>query len=115
MASVVITGCNRGVGAGIADVLLAAGLRVVGWNRTPAAPRDGLSEVPCDVRRPDDVAAAARHLPDDLAAVVANAGIRRFGPIDALPLADWKDSVDANLGGVFYLARATLPLLRKAR
>jgi NAD(P)-dependent dehydrogenase (short-subunit alcohol dehydrogenase family) len=116
MSAIVITGCNRGVGAGIADVLLAAGRRVLGWNRTPSGRSGhGFTETPCDVRSPEDVARAARRLPDDLAAVVANAGIRRFGAIDTLPLEDWKDSVDANLSGVFYLARATLPLLKKNR
>jgi NAD(P)-dependent dehydrogenase (short-subunit alcohol dehydrogenase family) len=116
MARTVITGCNRGIGAGVADVLLDAGHHVIGWNRTPAARRhDRFQEVACDVRRPEDVAAAARSLPDGLDVVVANAGIRRFAAIDALPLEDWKDSVDANLSGVFYLARATLPLLRKTR
>jgi NADP-dependent 3-hydroxy acid dehydrogenase YdfG len=116
MSSVAITGCNRGIGVGIADVLLAAGLHVIGWNRTPSGRGDpGFTEVSCDVRHPEDVARAARQLPGDVAAVIANAGIRRFGPIDALPLEDWKDSVDANLSGVFYLARETLPLLKKNR
>jgi NAD(P)-dependent dehydrogenase (short-subunit alcohol dehydrogenase family) len=116
MSSIVITGCNRGIGAGIAGVLLAAGEDVIGWNRTPSDCRDEhFTEATCDVRSAKDVARVARQLPDDLAAVIANAGIRRFGDIDTLPLADWMDSVDANLSGVFYLARETLPLLKKNR
>lgn len=116
MASAVITGCGRGVGEGIAAVLHEAGFQVIGWNRTPAArPQAAFTEVACDARSPDDVARAAHGLPGDVTAVVANAGVRRFGEIGALGLQDWKDSVDTNLSGVFYLARETLPLLRKNR
>lgn len=113
MASAVITGCNRGIGEGVATVLHEAGYRVLGWNRTTSgAPGGPHEEVPCDVRNPDDVARAARDLPDDLAVVVANAGIRRFAGVDALAVRDWQDSVDTNLSGVFYLARAALVRLR---
>ena len=112
MASVIITGTNRGTGAGIAEVLREAGYHVVGWDRTVAA---GSDTVKCDVRDPDQVGRAAAQLPPDLGAVVANAGIRRFGAVDDLPLTDWRDSVDTNLSGVYYLARATLPLLRANR
>jgi NADP-dependent 3-hydroxy acid dehydrogenase YdfG len=48
-----------------------------------------------------------------LTAVVANAGIRRFGTIEQLPLEDWQASVRTNLDGVFYLARATLSRLAR--
>jgi NAD(P)-dependent dehydrogenase (short-subunit alcohol dehydrogenase family) len=116
MASAVITGCNRGIGEGIAAVLHEAGLGVLGFNRSVAArPGGRYTEVSCDVRNPDSVERAARELPGDLQVVVANAGIRRFGDVDALSLSDWHDSLDTNLNGVFYLARATLPRLRANR
>src|SRR5262249_41375440 len=71
MASAIITGSNRGTGAGIAQVLRAAGYRVVGWDRTAAPESD---TVACDVRDPDQVGRAAQGLPPDLSVVVANAG-----------------------------------------
>jgi NAD(P)-dependent dehydrogenase (short-subunit alcohol dehydrogenase family) len=114
--SIAITGCNRGTGEGIARVLHQAGFRVIGLNRSPPAePVTPFLHVSCDIRNPDDVARAAQQLPDDLTAVVANAGIRRFAEVESLSLQDWKDSVDTNLNGVFYLARATVPLLKKTR
>jgi NADP-dependent 3-hydroxy acid dehydrogenase YdfG len=116
MASVVITGCNRGIGEGVAAVLLGAGYQVIGWNRTPASLGPaGYQEVACDVRSPDDVARAAASLPENVTAVIANAGVRRFGEIQALRLQDWADSVSTNLSGVFHLARETLPRLVKSR
>jgi NAD(P)-dependent dehydrogenase (short-subunit alcohol dehydrogenase family) len=115
MGSIVITGCNRGIGAGIARVLLRDGHRVIGFNRTPAEPAAGLLDVPCDAGSAADVARAAAQLPDELTAVVANAGIRRFGAVERLASEDWQASVRINLDGVFYLARATLPRLRRGR
>jgi NAD(P)-dependent dehydrogenase (short-subunit alcohol dehydrogenase family) len=114
MAIAVVTGCNRGTGLGIANVLLASGFRVIGWNRTPLdRPPAGYTETACDVRDPDAVARAAQGLPADLEAVVANAGIRRFAAVEALSLEDWNDSLQTNLSSVFYLARSTLPALRR--
>ena len=115
MASAVVTGCNRGIGEGIARVLLDARYHVIGWNRTPGSAGTRYTEAICDVRNPDDLARAAVQLPDDTSVVVANAGIRRFGEVERLGVADWKDSVETHLSGVFHLARATLPLLKKNR
>ncbi len=115
MSSIVITGCNRGIGAGIAAVLLREGHRVIGFNRTPASPASGIVDVPCDVGSAADIARAAATLPDELTAVVANAGIRRFAAVEQLSPEDWQASVRTNLDGVFHLARATLPHLRRGR
>jgi NAD(P)-dependent dehydrogenase (short-subunit alcohol dehydrogenase family) len=115
MSTVVITGCNRGTGAGIARVLDRAGYLVLGWNRTPAAVGACFSEILCDVRNPTDVDRAAAQLPDDLVAVVANAAVRRFSEVETLSLEDWRASVETNLDGVFYLARACVPHLKRNR
>jgi len=115
MSSIVVTGCNRGTGAGIASVLDRAGYRILGWNRTPAAAGACFSEILCDIRNPADVDRAAANLPDDLVAVVANAGIRRFAAVETISLEDWHSSVETNLDGVFYLARACIPHLKRNR
>lgn len=113
MSSIVVTGCNRGTGEGITRILHQAGYTIHGLNRTAPSSDVLFSNHSCDIRDPDDVARAVRSLPADLVAVVANAGIRRFGEVESLSLLDWKDSVETNLNGVFYLARATIPLLKK--
>src|SRR5262249_17488317 len=113
MGSIVITGCNRGIGAGIARVLIRTGHDVIGFNRTPAEPMAGLTDVPCDAGSSADILRAAARLPEELTAVIANAGIRRFGTVEQLPLEDWQASVRTNLDGVFYLARATLSRLAR--
>src|SRR4051812_23580403 len=100
MASVVVTGCNRGIGEGVALVLSHAGYHVIGWNRTLSTVQRPWHEVACDVRLSADVERAAAGLPEDTTAVVANAGIRRFGTVEQLSLDDWRASVETNLDGV---------------
>jgi NAD(P)-dependent dehydrogenase (short-subunit alcohol dehydrogenase family) len=48
---VVVTGTSRGIGAGIAARLIAAGARVFGVSRTPASILDGeaFAQIECDL------------------------------------------------------------------
>lgn len=46
---------------------------------------------------------------DTLDVVVNNAGINRPGMAMTMSDEDWRDVIDANLSGAFYVARATLP------
>ncbi len=50
-----VTGGSRGIGRGIAEVLLEAGATVVTCGRSEAAPPGGATHVTCDVRDPDAV------------------------------------------------------------
>jgi NAD(P)-dependent dehydrogenase (short-subunit alcohol dehydrogenase family) len=52
-----VTGGSRGIGRGIAEVLVAAGATVVTCARSAAEPVAGAAHVECDVRDPDSVAA----------------------------------------------------------
>lgn len=50
----VVTGGSKGIGAGIATALAAAGARVtVGARTAPAEPIDGVTFVPVDLATPD--------------------------------------------------------------
>jgi NAD(P)-dependent dehydrogenase (short-subunit alcohol dehydrogenase family) len=52
-----VTGGSRGIGRGIAEVLVDAGATVVTCSRSEAEATPGSEHVPCDVRDPDAVAA----------------------------------------------------------
>ncbi|MGH3253503.1 MAG: mycofactocin-coupled SDR family oxidoreductase [Trebonia sp.] len=47
--------------------------------------------------------------------IIANAGIMRLGPESDDFLADWNDTIDTNLTGVFHTIRAALPAMRDGR
>lgn len=51
---------------------------------------------------------------DGLDVLVNNAGIGYTGRLSDMPLADWQQVMDINLGSVFECTRAVLPTMRKA-
>ncbi len=78
---------------------------------------DGLEPITLDVRNASDIAAAAqairaRGLP--LCGVVNNAGIAVAGPLEYLPLDDFRRQFEVNLFGALAVTQAVLPLLRQS-
>ena len=109
----VITGCNRGAGAGIRDILLKNEYRVIGINRTETKDIDdsNYTEVLVDVKNFSSV--TSMYLPDGIDLLVLNAGVRRFDTIEDLDLQDWEDSVNTNLTGVFRVVKYLIDDVRK--
>ncbi len=121
-AVAVVTGASRGIGRAVSAALVQSGAHVHGLARSEsdlAAVAVALGErfTPhvCDVSDADavqqavDAAAAGGRLD----VLVANAGLGRFGPVDALSLDDWHAQVDTNLSGVFYATRAAVPHMKR--
>ncbi len=122
MRTAVITGCNRGLGSGIRDVLLKNNFKVYGLNRTETyEPCEDLVDgvnyetVKVDVSSYDEVKNKCLWIPDEIDLLVLNAGIRRFSEIDKMNVNDWNDSVNTNLNGVFYVTRELLPKVIRAK
>jgi NAD(P)-dependent dehydrogenase (short-subunit alcohol dehydrogenase family) len=116
--TVVVTGAGAGLGAAIATAAAADGwtVGVLDADRTAAeSTAAGIGgrahALVADVTDPASVdralaafaAATDRPAPD---AVVANAGIVRFGPLVDLEVDAWRAVVDVNLTGTFLVARA---------
>ena len=118
--TVLVTGAGRGIGRAIAVRLAHAGWQVYGGVRTDvaakdlAAESDSITPVELDVTIPEHVTALARQLPDQLDALVNNAGVGVAGPIETLSRADMQRQLDVNLVGPLALTRAVLPRLRAA-
>lgn len=129
MKTALITGGSKGIGLGIAEVLLREGWRVAITGRHPEtlhAATEHLRRVTqgqalgmvADVRQYDALAEAVKKLEDtwgQLDVLVANAGVGYFAAIDDLPVEQWHEMIDTNLTGVFYSVRACVPLLKKSR
>ncbi|KAA1429198.1 SDR family oxidoreductase [Nocardioides antri] len=72
-----VTGGSRGIGRGIAEVLIEAGATVVTCARSEADPPSGATHVTCDVRDPEAVQAMVAHVVEQhgrLDVLVNNAG-----------------------------------------
>jgi 3-oxoacyl-[acyl-carrier protein] reductase len=125
---VLVTGGTRGIGRGIAEVLCAAGARVVITGRDAVRGQKAAEEIsaqgsPClftaaDVRslaELESAAALAREQFGSLDVLVHNAGIYPEVLLEQMTEADWDLVHDTNLKGTFFAFRACLPLLKQSR
>jgi 3-oxoacyl-[acyl-carrier protein] reductase len=125
----IITGAGRGIGAAIAHRLSSLGATTVLCGRTQSAlqstasgilQRGGKARiVVCDVSRLQSVEDAAREVElanGRLDILVNNAGIGGFGgPLHQLPPEEWDRILNTNLRGVYYMTRAFVPMMIRAR
>jgi NAD(P)-dependent dehydrogenase (short-subunit alcohol dehydrogenase family) len=120
----IVTGAARGIGLATTDLFLAEGRRVAMVDRDAdelnrvAADREGVVPIVCDVSDPDAVAAMAARVQQDLGAVHAlinNAGVADFGPIDDCDFAMWRKVMATNLDGVFLCSQALAPALKATK
>jgi NAD(P)-dependent dehydrogenase (short-subunit alcohol dehydrogenase family) len=104
-----VTGGTRGIGRGVAEVLLAAGATVVVCSRSEAEPPDGATHRTCDVRDPESAAALVDGIVADhgrLDVVVNNAGGAPYAmAADASPRFHQK-VVDLNLVALLHVSQA---------
>jgi NAD(P)-dependent dehydrogenase (short-subunit alcohol dehydrogenase family) len=118
-----VTGAARGIGLATTQLFLEEGWRVVMVDRdAPAleAAAEGLSgatPVLADVSIPADVARIVTEagLEPGLDALVNNAGVADFGPIETTDFARWRAVMETNLDGIFLLTQALTPALKVAR
>ena len=108
-----VTGASRGIGLAVADELRAAGAHVIRLARSlHDASGDRLTDLQCDVTRPDSVERAVGRLVGDLGVpdiVVNNAGIFFIKPLADTSPSDFTATLATNLTGPFLLARALVP------
>jgi NADP-dependent 3-hydroxy acid dehydrogenase YdfG len=113
-----VTGASRGIGAAVAHVLNARGVRLGLASRSgdDLGIEDAVAAA-CDVRRPDDLESLARATAERFGGIdilVANAGVGAYGAFLELPPDQLEEMIDVNVKGTLYAVRATLPYLLKS-
>jgi NAD(P)-dependent dehydrogenase (short-subunit alcohol dehydrogenase family) len=126
---VLITGGSKGIGYGIAETLLAEGMRVAITARSQKSAEEaaikltksGKGEIlalAADVKDGKSQQKAVDQIVAKWGAVdvlIANAGVGHFGSIETLTEEDWKETIDTNLTGVFHSVKACLEPLKKSK
>jgi 3-oxoacyl-[acyl-carrier protein] reductase len=122
-----ITGGSKGIGFGIAQSLVAQGMRVAISGRNLQAVEEAAKNLggdsknilalQSDVRSTASEAEAVKKITDHFGALdvlIANAGIGSFAPIDQMTEEDWRNTIDTNLTGVFNTVKAGIEPLKKS-
>lgn len=115
---VLITGGGSGLGRGMAESLVEAGMRVCVTVRDAegsSAPKDTTSYV-ADMRDHSGLADLVDAVVQDhgrLDAVVCNAAIQGFAPAAEITPSYWQEVIDTNLTAPFLLAQAAAPHLKQ--
>ena len=122
-----ITGGTKGIGYGIAEALINQGIKVAITSRSSVAAElaaKKLNEIKpgyalgmaADVRDLSSQQKVVENIVNQwgqLDYVIANAGVGHFASIQELTPEQWQETIDINLTGVFYTAKATLDALKK--
>ena len=124
MKIALITGAARGIGLATSKLFLADGWQVAMIDRdadelkTVANGLANAHPIVADVSNPDDV---TRIIIETLAtfktidALVNNAGVADFGPIEQTDFARWRTVMETNLDGVFLMTQAAIPALKSSK
>jgi NAD(P)-dependent dehydrogenase (short-subunit alcohol dehydrogenase family) len=124
--TVLVTGACTGIGRATALRLDGAGWRVFAGVRDPAdgeslraAGSERLTPVNLDVTDPEQITAAAARVEEEsengLNGLVNNAGVAIPGPLETIPLEDFRRQLEVNLVAYVAVTQALLHSIRKAK
>jgi len=122
-----ITGGTKGIGFGIAKVLLENGASVAFSGRRKEDVKkaekelqqysDQIMGLVSDVRSLESEEKAVKCIIDKFGRLdfaIANAGLGVFKPVDELTSEEWNSMIETNLTGVFNTLKAAVPELKKS-
>jgi len=117
----IVTGAARGIGLATSKLFLEIGWSVAMVDRdaeelrTASAELDGVIALPLDIASPEnalamvtDTVSAFGHID----ALVNNAGVADFSPIEYTTFERWREVMATNLDGVFLCVQAAIPALK---
>lgn len=123
-----ITGGSKGIGFGIAKILLDNGMKVAISSRTIRAAQEAAAALSKDATKVLAIESNVSSMADELQAVkkviahfgnldvlVANAGVGHFKSIDQITEQEWKETIDTNLTGVFNSVKAGIDALKLSK
>jgi len=120
----IVTGAARGIGLAVTKLFLAEGRKVAMVDRDTAElakAAGGLENVvplDYDISDPEQVTnmiAEAQTQLGRVDALINNAGVADFGPIEETDFARWRTVMATNLDGVFLCSQAATPALKESK
>jgi 3-oxoacyl-[acyl-carrier protein] reductase len=123
----IVTGGTKGIGRGIAEALVRAGVNVCLSARHEAEIARAVADLNrigegraagsvCDVRNYDEVRSLLENATNTFGGIdilVNNAGIGIFNSVENMSVEDFRSTLETNLFGVFYCCHEAIPLMKK--
>ena len=120
--AVLVTGCSSGIGRATAERLARKGWSVYASARNPDAIADlgdiGCKILACDVADEASARGAVAEVEaaeGAVGALVNNAGFGLEGPVEEVPIDEWRRQFETNLFGMVRLQQLVLPKMRAQR
>jgi NAD(P)-dependent dehydrogenase (short-subunit alcohol dehydrogenase family) len=106
-----VTGCSGGIGGAVASALKAEGVRVLGTGTASHPPSEALVDQykRCDLATAGDIDVTVAYCLDIFGRIdifINNAAIVTREPVLKISPDNWKRTLDVNLTGAFFAARA---------
>ena len=125
--SAIVTGGTKGIGRGIAETLVAAGVNVCISARKEAELAEATRKlerldggraigIVCDVRDYSQVKSLFERVAAAFGAVdilINNAGVGIFAPVEEMSPEDFRTIMETNVCGVFYCCHEAIPLMKQ--
>lgn len=124
MKTALVTGAARGIGLATSKLFLEEGWQVAMIDRDGAAladavaPLDHVHGVNCDVSDPGAVTGMVAEVVREFGridALVNNAGVADFGPIEETTFERWRTVMATNLDGPFLVTQSAIPALKASK
>jgi NAD(P)-dependent dehydrogenase (short-subunit alcohol dehydrogenase family) len=117
VATILITGANRGIGLEFARQYASAGWSVIATTRQPSRELEslGVRVLSLDLSDPEALSSFAATFDDELDIFIANAGTNHpMEPVGPRNARDWQLMMMVNAIGPFQLAKSLLPRMTSA-
>jgi len=124
MKLAVVTGAARGIGLATTNRFLEEGWKVVMVDRDGeeltkvSDPLPNAFAITADVSKQDEVNGLINVVEEEfgqLDALVNNAGVADFGPVEKTTFERWRKVMETNLDGVFLVSQAAISLLKESQ
>ena len=122
--TVLIPGAARGIGLATSEIFSNANYNVLMLDRDIEELKKASARISnsttlsfdiSDTRSGDEISNLISSQIGELHVLINNAGIAQFGAIESCNSQIWREVMDTNLDGMFYLSQALIPLLKKKR
>jgi NADP-dependent 3-hydroxy acid dehydrogenase YdfG len=116
----IVTGASRGIGLAISKALIAEGMNVAGWSRTPPEKfsHEHFTHIKTDLTSEKSVQQAyvntTERFGEFVPVLINNAGAGYRGSMEKMPPEKWRALFDLNVHGIFNVTRLVIPQMKKA-